>query len=506
MTQSVFPKEYLSRMQKMLDWEGEAFFAALEKEPRKALRFNPLKVLEPAELSASLSLTKNVPWESMGLYYDEAFAAGKHPFHEAGVYYIQEPSAMAPVSYLDVRENERILDLCAAPGGKSTQIAGKMQGTGLLVSNEIVEKRAKILSENIERMGISNAIVTSESPDSLSVHFPSYFDKILVDAPCSGEGMFRKNNEAISEWSPENVKLCANRQDDILDSADIMLKPGGRLVYSTCTFAPDEDEGTVVRFLSKHPEYTLLEVNKYEGMEGGRTEYLKYAAGEDAVCSDTENETEGIDLSRTIRIWPHKVEGEGHFLAVFQKGSLEDAGDTRDNVTSASGGVQKGLGDKEIAPFLDFQKNTLKDIYYDNSNSVFIKFGDNLYRLPKDAPNLKGLKVMRPGLHLGTFLKNRFEPAHALSHSLLMTNAVNVYNMPADSPETTMYLNGQALRPMIFTETEAETGAESAGLRINNPDSPWILVCAEGFSLGWAKYAGGTLKNHYPKGLRIQIG
>lgn len=489
MTQSVFPEEYLSRMQKMLDWEGEAFFAALEKEPRKALRFNPLKVLEPAELSASLSLTKNVPWESMGLYYDEAFAAGKHPFHEAGVYYIQEPSAMAPVSYLDVRENERILDLCAAPGGKSTQIAGKMQGTGLLVSNEIVEKRAKILSENIERMGITNAIVTSESPDSLSVHFPSYFDKILVDAPCSGEGMFRKNYEAIAEWSTENVKLCANRQDDILDSADIMLKPGGRLVYSTCTFAPDEDEGTVVRFLSKHPEYTLLEVNKYEGMEGGKAEFLEYAVLDSPLYNE---KIMSRDEHKSIRIWPHKVEGEGHFLAVFVKGSPDDKTDTRDNMTQAGGGILKGLSDKEIAPFFDFQKNTLRDICYDNTNSVFIKFGDNLYRLPKDAPNLKGLKVMRPGLHLGTFLKNRFEPAHALSHSLLMTNAVNVYNMPACSPETMMYLNGQALRP--------------EGLRTNNPSSPWVLVCTEGFSLGWAKYAGGTLKNHYPKGLRIQIG
>ena len=479
MTQSLFPEEYRVRMQNMLDWEGEAFFAAFENEPKKALRINPLKSLEPARLANSLSLSRSVPWEPMGFYYDAVFAAGKHPFHEAGVYYIQEPSAMAPVSYLDVKENERILDLCAAPGGKSTQIAGKMNGTGLLISNEIIEKRAKILSENIERMGIANAIVTSEDPHDLSVHFPSYFDKILVDAPCSGEGMFRKNNEAISEWSPDNVKLCASRQDDILDCADIMLKPGGRLVYSTCTFAPDEDEGTVLRFLLRHPEYSLLDVSKYDGMEGGKSEYLRYSYSGDEEQNKEQNQG---DLNRTIRIWPHKIDGEGHFLAVLIK-----SGD----ISLSSETPIKGLSDKEIAPFLDFQKKSLRNIHYDNTNSIFIKFGDNLYRLPKCAPSLKGLKVLRPGLHVGTFLKNRFEPAHALSHSLHMTDAVNTYNMSLESPEVMQYLNGQALR------------VDLEDISMNNSSSPWVLACAEGFCLGWAKYAGGALKNHYPKGLRI---
>lgn len=479
MTQSLFPEEYLDRMQKMLDWEGEAFFDALNREPKKALRINPLKSLEPVKLAHSLSLSKSVPWEPMGYYYDETFKAGKHPFHEAGVYYIQEPSAMAPVSYLDVNENERILDLCAAPGGKSTQIAGKMMGTGLLVSNEINEKRAGILSENIERMGIANAIVTSEDPHNLSVHFPSYFDKILVDAPCSGEGMFRKNNEAISEWSPDNVRMCANRQDDILDCADIMLKPGGRMVYSTCTFAPDEDEGTVLRFLLRHPEYSLADVHKYDGMEGGKSEYLRYSYSADDIQNEERNQ---VDFNRTVRIWPHKFEGEGHFLAVLVKNG---------DMSCLSERSIKGLIDKEIAPFLDFRKSSLLDVGYDNTNSAFIRFGDNLYRLPKCAPDLKGIKVLRPGLHLGTFLKNRFEPAHALSHSLHMTNAVNTYNMSLESPEVMQYLNGQALR------------VDPEDINMNNPSSPWVLISVEGFSLGWAKYAGGTLKNHYPKGLRI---
>lgn len=498
MTQPTFPEEYLNRMHKMLYGEDEAFFAALKTDPEKALRINPLKSVTPAELMRSFPLYRNLPWESMGLNYDEGFAAGKHPFHEAGVYYIQEPSAMAPVSYLDVNENERILDLCAAPGGKSTQIAGKMMGSGLLISNEIVGKRAKILSENIERMGVANAIVTSESPDALARHFSNYFDKILVDAPCSGEGMFRKNSEAIYEWSPDNVKLCARRQDDILESADIMLKSGGRLVYSTCTFAPDEDEGTIVRFLSKHPEYTLLNVNKYEGMDGGNSEFLKYAFEHDKAYDDfAEGKVMGADISNCIRIWPHRGLGEGHFMVVLKKG--EDVGAGFDK---ASGGIQKSLGARDIEPYLEFQKSSLIDLgdqEYSLDNSIFIRFGDNLYRLPKDAPNLNGLKVERPGLHLGTFLKNRFEPAHALSHSLLMTEAVNYYNLSAESDEVRMYLNGQALRPLC---ENGDMDANGHGLSVRNEKSPWILVCADGFPLGWGKYAGGTIKNHYPKGLR----
>lgn len=488
------PEEFLVRMQDMLDREDKAFFAALQEEPKKALRFNPLKSLMPDDYLDSLSLGKNVPWESMGKYYD-TFAAGKHPFHEAGVYYIQEPSAMAPVSYLDVKENLRILDLCAAPGGKSTQIAGRMMGTGLLVSNEIVPKRARILSENIERMGISNAIVTCESPDRLSEHFPGYFDRILVDAPCSGEGMFRKNNEAISEWSKENVILCAKRQDDILESADIMLKSGGRLVYSTCTFAPDEDEGTIARFLMKHPEYRLAESTIYEGMEYGKSEYLKYAFEENDAYKNA-------DVSHTIRIWPNKFDGEGHFLAVLEKGTSDGTFGKITNDAFPLGGLQQSLTKKEVSDYLSLQKDILNDSdVFTPDNSTFIKFGDNLYRLPKDAPNLKGLKVERPGLHLGTYLKNRFEPAHALSHFLHMTDAVNVYNMAAGSPEVKMYLSGQALRPSEKLVDDSNDFAY--GLRVNNEKSAWILVSVEGFSLGWGKYAGGVIKNHYPKGLRI---
>lgn len=485
MTGDTFPRAFTDRMQKMLRNESEAFFASYECPAYKALRLNPLKITDTQAFCEELALGEAVPWEELGHYYEEdAFAAGKHPYHEAGVYYIQEPSAMAPAAYLDVREGERILDLCAAPGGKSTQIAGLMGGSGLLVANEINPSRAKILSENIERFGVINAIVTNETPDRLAARFPGYFDRILVDAPCSGEGMFRKNQEAVNEWSAENVAMCANRQDEILAQADLMLRPGGRLVYSTCTFAPEEDEGTIGRFLQKHPYYRVVQVPLYKGMEnGGRSDCLAFLGIEPA---------EG--LSETIRLWPHKVKGEGHFVAVLIKGEETDG----KAAERAAGRLQSSLSEQEIRPFLDFQKKHLKT-GYTRENSVFLRFGDSLYRLMPEAPCLDGLKVLRPGLHLGTFLKNRFEPAHALAHAIRMTDAVNIVSYPAGSRKIREYLNGQTCR--IDEETDSKEGK----IDMQNPDAPWTLFCADGFALGWCKHTSGVLKNHYPKGLRIPI-
>ncbi len=478
------PEVFKDRIQKMLRDEREAFFASYERPSYKTLRLNPLKFDEATgadtgfpspnitEIREALHLTERVAWEPLGYYYNEdAVLPGKHPYHEAGVYYIQEASAMAPVTYLDIRKGERILDLCAAPGGKSTQIAGYLKGSGLLVTNEIHPARAKILSENIERMGVANAIVTNETPGPLAKHFPGYFDKILVDAPCSGEGMFRKNPEAIDEWSPENVAMCAARQGEILESADEMLRVGGRLVYSTCTFAQEEDEGTIKRFLKKHPEYKLLPVECKGGMVNG-------------------------SLENTIRLWPHKVKGEGHFLAVLVKGKEHSGQDGAAVVGGRTvippGGLLNSLPGKEITPFLEFQEQHLHTDY-GMETTTFLRFGDNLYALPLRSPSLKGLKVVRPGLHLGTFMKNRFEPAHALAHVLRMTDAVNYVNLPADCVEVRDYLNGQMLR------IHGDSGID---VRIENPASPWTLLCVDGYSLGWSKHVNGSFKNHYPKGLR----
>lgn len=469
----MLPEKFLERMQAMLGEEYEAFLASFEKENYQALRVNPLKAGsgtgekagsggdEPgpqAILAQTFHLTP-VSWEPDGYYYTAEDQPGKHPYHEAGAYYIQEPSAMAVVPLLEVKPGERVLDLCAAPGGKSTQIAGYLSGEGLLVSNEIHPARAKILSENMERMGVRNACVTNETPTRLSEKFAEYFDKILVDAPCSGEGMFRKNEAACGEWSPENVELCAVRQDEILDCAAGMLRPGGRLVYSTCTFSVPENEGSVGRFLERHPEFAQ---------------------------------------QKTVRLWPHRVKGEGHFAAVLQK-----AGDVPEGYEPmAAGGTERGISakDKELEPWREFCRETLtvdigeaeregapigthrREGSGKSVGGIFLRFGDNLYLAPEGLPSLKGLKVLRPGLHLGTLKKNRFEPSHALALALSEEDVRHACQLSADDAVTAAYLNGQTF------PREGEKG--------------WYLILVDGFSIGWGKLAGGIMKNHYPKGLR----
>ena len=311
----MLPQLFTERMKQMLGEEATDFFRAYEREPYKALRRNPQKMGREAFLTKMPFSLSPVFWEENGFYYEMQDQPGKHPFHEAGVYYIQEPSAMAPAGLLEAAPGEKILDLCAAPGGKSTQIGAAMQGEGILVCNEIYPARAKILSENIERMGITNALVLNESPERLAEIFPDYFDRILVDAPCSGEGMFHKNEEAQEEWSPENVTRCAERQDGILDRAAEMLHDGGRLVYSTCTFAPAENEGTILRFLRRHPEFTVIEPYWQADISSGSSQWAADVDGTYLTCTPQEEEA----LQRTIRLWPHKVKGEGHFAAMLWK-------------------------------------------------------------------------------------------------------------------------------------------------------------------------------------------
>lgn len=451
----MLPELFLKRMQEMLGDEYEAFLQSYEQEKYQALRLNSLKKTKGGESAATVLAPRKeacreplfwlgektgfhlreVPWAKDGYYYEKEDQPGKHPYHEAGLYYIQEPSAMAPVTLLEVQPGERVLDLCAAPGGKSTQIAAALQGKGLLISNEIHPARAKILSENIERMGIRNACVTNETPQHLSQLFPEYFDCILVDAPCSGEGMFRKNEEACGEWSPENVELCADRQDEILDCAAQMLLPGGRLVYSTCTFAPQENEGSINRFMERHPEFFLV---------------------------------------KTLRLWPHHIQGEGHFAAVLEKAGSMPVG----YQAISAGGFVREAGKKDLEECIAFCKEFLQV----QLPGKYIKFGEHIYLVPEDMPNLQGLKVLRPGLHMGTLKKNRFEPSHALALALAPDEAVNVWNLSLEDDTVRAYLNGQTF------SASGEKG--------------WYLICVDGFSLGWGKLAGGIMKNHYPKGLR----
>lgn len=458
----MLPQAFLDRMEQMLGGEYPAFLQSYEKERYQALRVNPLKADRDVFEAAAPFTLRPVAWEPNGFYYGKEAAPGKHPYHAAGVYYIQEPSAMAPAAYLDAQPGEKILDLCAAPGGKSTQIAAAMRGEGLLISNEIHPARAKILSENIERMGIRNAMVTNESPQSLAKVFEAYFDRIMVDAPCSGEGMFRKNADACDEWSPENVVLCAERQAEILECAASMLRPGGRMVYSTCTFAPEENEGTISQFLAKHPEFEIADVMHYPQMSSG-------------VAAWTSDPQPGLE--RTIRLFPHRVDGEGHYLAVLTK-----AGSVSENYEGyCARGMEKGIPERDAKEYLDFAKETLRN----KPEGNLIRFGEQLYLAPENMPSTKGLKVLRPGLHLGTMKKNRFEPSHALALALRSEDVLHSYDMAGDSQDVRMYLNGQTL------QADGEKG--------------WYLMTVDGYSIGWGKLAGGMIKNHYPKGLRIPL-
>ena len=428
----MLPQEFLERMQRQLGEEYPRYLESLERPRAVALRFNPLKGKCP-----SLDFVKEpVPWEPMGYYYDPESRPGLHPYHEAGVYYLQEASAMAPVTLLDPQPGERICDLCAAPGGKSTQIAGRLGGLGFLLCNEYSPKRAKILSRNIERLGIGNALVTNETPQNLAKHLKGYFHRVLIDAPCSGEGMFRKEEAAVTDWSQETVEMCARRQAEILDAGSQLVRPGGRLVYSTCTFAPEENEQTIAGFLQRHPDFYPETVAA-----------PWFAAGENG----------------SFRLWPHQLLGEGHFAAVLRRQGEEDVPEA------------PTVGEKLPKLWTEFAK----ELGITLPRGKAVAFGQSLYWAPEEMPNLRGLKVLRPGLELGTVKKDRFEPAHALA--LWLSDCKNIHNLSLEGSDIGKYMHGET---------------------ISSVQKGWCLIQVDGYSIGWGKGDKTVLKNHYPKGLR----
>jgi 16S rRNA C967 or C1407 C5-methylase (RsmB/RsmF family)/NOL1/NOP2/fmu family ribosome biogenesis protein len=554
------PAAFEARMLQLLGPEEyEKFRNAMETERSRGLRLNPLK-MPGKEYAASCYLEyvrelleqrgtqqeeggssdpvrkiQEIPWaRPYGFSYPKELRPGKLSLHEAGLYYLQEPSAMSAAALADAQPGDKILDLCAAPGGKSTQLAGAMMGRGLLVSNEIQPARAKILSQNIERLGVRNAVVVNEMPEKLAERFASFFDKVVVDAPCSGEGMFRKEEQALTGWSEENVAHCAERQQAILDWAAAMVKPGGVLVYSTCTFAPAEDEETMAGFLRKHPEFTMEDL---PGKLGKRMEEFGFDTGHPEWCTQKDSPADdgagdctaekgtagdadaGVrsaeevrqELGKTVRLWPHRLNGEGHFAAVLQKEGILcretvpefcDFPGSEKRTKCGSGDSRKGKkgsrekrggkGDSTLScVILQLEEQALKagvlKRFAENMGAGLVRFGDDVYLMPyREQIALGGLRVLRPGLQIAVFKKDRLEPAHALAMALHPEDALQTLDLPPRSPEAEAFFRGESL-----------------------PCDPslrgWVLVTAGGVSAGWCKAAGGMLKNHYPKGLRRSL-
>ena len=435
------PESFKESMREILKDEYDAFEKSYDGPRYVGLRYNPLKATRDEFLNTVPFRLEPVDWAREGFYYDPDERPGKSALHEAGAFYIQEPSAMSAVAVLDPQPGDRVLDMCAAPGGKSTQIAGRLMGEGLLVSNEYVRDRARILSSNIERMGVRNALVLNETPEVISARFPSFFDKILVDAPCSGEGMFKKEENALGEWNPENVKMCHERQLMILTEASKCLKAGGTLVYSTCTFNKLENEGTVDEFLKLHPEF---------------------------------------ELDKTERFWPHKIKGEGHFVARFRMSGMPVVKESKP--LSLTGNEAKQF--KELREFLLNELRLTPECVDSLTDGRRIEaFGDNLYSLPVGIDSLKGLRVERPGLWIATVKKNRLEPSHSLALAL----------KPSD-----------VITSVEISDTDADRYIEGNTLSCDPTVKGWVLLTIRGFSLAFGKASGGVIKNHYPKGLRRQ--
>lgn len=446
------PKDFLDIMKSLLKNEYDDFLKSYDKDSTKAFILNKNKT-DIDYLSKVFNYEfKKYDKTDLSYIYD-IDTPGKSIFHEMGLFYIQEPSASIPAFLLDVQEGEKVLDLCAAPGGKSITMGIKLNSKGVLISNEINSKRCRILSENIERMGIDNAIVINEDTDKLKKIFIEDFDKIMVDAPCSGEGMFRKNEDARNEWSLENVKICKERQLHILDNASSMLKNDGYMVYSTCTFNKSENEEVVEEFLKTHPDFYLV---------------------------------------KTVRHFPHQGIGEGHFAALLYKNAAGES-TIKKKVKEVRGNSFKEY--PSLKKFIDsnFSEEKKNDIY----DKKLISFGDNLYLVPKDVINLDKIlskvKVLRLGLHLGTVEKNIFKPSYSLAKALKKDDFKNIINFSSDDIRIKKYISGETIE--INDDLDNNTSYENG----------WILLLVDGNPLSFGKIVNGQIKNHYPKGLRKNL-
>ena len=457
-----FPISFTDKMKSILQEEFDDFLKGYDRTRHYGLRVNRTKLsVDQMKSMVSYDL-EPVPWIDNAFEYEDNISPAKHPYYFAGLYYLQEPSAMTPANLLPIEPGDRVLDVCAAPGGKATELGAKLNHTGLLVANDISNSRAKALLKNIELFGIPNVLVTSEPSDKLAEKFPGFFDKILIDAPCSGEGMFRKNPGMMKDWETYGPKHYSNLQRSIVPNAIRMLKPGGMLLYSTCTFSPEENEGTVKFMLDLDPNLEVLEIpNRYEGFSPGRPELI-------------ENGPE--ELKHCVRIWPHKMNGEGHFIALLHKKAVEEPVEKK----------VKPRKEKSLPPLLE---EFMKDCTYPVNGSDIEIQEDRVYLMPEGIKGIKGLRFLRSGLLLGNLTKDRFEPSQAFAMVLKKEQYKAVIDLSSEDHRVIRYLKGETI------DVDDLPLARKKG---------WFLMCVDGFPLGWGKLVNGSLRNKYLPGWRWQ--
>ena len=459
------PAQFEKNMRDLLGAEYEDYLKCLEEPRHYGLRVNTSKISVEDFLKIAPWPLEPVPWIKNGFYYDgDTYQPAKHPYYFAGLYYLQEPSAMTPADRLPVEPGDRVLDVCAAPGGKATELGARLNGTGVLSANDLSSSRAKGLLKNLELFGIGNVLVLSEEPGRLVPYFKEYFDKILIDAPCSGEGMFRKDKKIVRSWEEHGPEYFAKIQRSIVTQAAEMLRPGGMLLYSTCTFSSLENAQTIEYLLKEYPEFEICEMDSYEGFAPGRP---------DVTNSKDEN------LKKTVRIFPHRMKGEGHFLALMKKG--EDSGRMRTKETPRA--VFKPVRlPAELEEFLSSVKKELDYFRLDIR-------GEKVYYMPEDIPQLNGIRFLRTGLLLGELKRKRFEPSQALAMNLKKEEYEHIIDLPVTDERVIKYLKGETL------DVEDMTAPKEKG---------WYLVCVDGYPLGFGKLGGQMLKNKYLPGWRWQ--
>ncbi|OGO29282.1 MAG: hypothetical protein A2W33_02640 [Chloroflexi bacterium RBG_16_52_11] len=456
------PKAFLDRMQYLLGDEFPQFLHSYADSTVTGLRVNTLK-LTPAEFLATNTFDLSaIPWCPSGFYIRGETQPGKHPYHPAGLYYLQEPSAMLAAEALAPTPGERVIDLAAAPGGKSTQLAAMMQNQGLLVANEIHPRRVWELAENLERWGATNVVITNETSERLADHFGPYFDKVLLDAPCSGEGMFRKSENSRLDWMPSLVQSCAIRQSHLLEQAARLVRSGGFLLYATCTFSPEENEGVIAGFLDRQPKFRVESMTGYPGFAPGRPDWLQRQPAMEVQTA----------LTHAIRLWPHRVHGEGHFIALMRR---------------IDTGHESYLGRWQVMKIPPDVQHTWErfsrtHLLTDEYSGRLMYRGTYLYQPPAELPDIGSMRIIHPGLWLGAMKKDRFEPAHPLALAMRLSQFAQAISMPADDERALAYLKGDTIL------SEGEDG--------------WVLVCIDRFPLGWGKRVKGMVKNYYPHGLR----